>query len=97
MHCEDDWKFWDYALAHPEEYVIMQWTYLEDKNQKKIYDGDIGRILGNLVCEIYWDYGSWQIRNQGREGGLLSNINDSIEIIGNIYENPNLLSQPTTA
>ena len=70
--------------------VFMQCTGLKDKNGKLIYEGDIL----NYSClagysDIYtctFNNGSFLI------GGLLiSNTHLKSEVIGNIYENPELL------
>ena len=72
-------------------FVLLQFTGLRDKNEKEIYEGDIVKIIGALNAEIYWDFGSWQLRNKGRAGGLLFNLNDHLEVIGNIYQDSHLL------
>jgi len=76
--------------------TVGQFTGLVDKNDKHIYSGDI--ILNGLG-------GTWRVT--GLDGGsfdlfgicnkykgkqfLISALNNSAEVIGNIHENPELL------
>ena len=74
---------------------LMQSTGLKDKNGKEIFEGDIlGTKDGllNGVVEYRSDLGMWtnsliSYNNFER----LCNVAGSREIIGNIYENPELL------
>ena len=76
-------------------YSIMQSTGLVDKNGKEIFEGDIlGTNDGLLNGIVEWrtDLGLWTnslLRYNNFE--RLCSIANSREIIGNIYENPELL------
>ncbi len=78
---------------------LMQSTGLIDKNGKEIFEGDIlGTKDGllNGVVEYRSDLGMWTnslIRYNNFE--RLCNVASDREIIGNIYENPELLEELT--
>lgn len=81
---------------------VMQSTGLKDKNGKEIFEGDIlelsdcDEVIGNT--KIIWDnsmvtYMVEAVGVDGREAfyKVLSDEDFSYEVIGNIYENPELL------
>ncbi len=70
--------------------ILMQCTGLKDKNGKLIYEGD---ILNYSCLPGYLDiYTCTFNKGDFLIGGLLiSNTHLKSEIIGNIYENPELL------
>lgn len=85
-----------------EEMPIMQFTGLLDKNGKEIYEGDIlhfKNLSGNeVLLEVKWFKYKWVfekiLNGQNiKKGGLFGFSNpDLFEVIGNIYENPELLN-----
>ena|SRR3990167_6134858 len=81
--------------------ALMQSTGLKDKNDVLIYEGDIVRYYDSttmyLEAQVKWIHCGWSIQSEGMDGddielGNFELPNRSIEIIGNIYENPELLT-----
>ena len=79
------------------QYVCMQYTGLKDKNGKEIYEGD---ILTHKTATISYPTPTivksvWEFAHME---GVLNEMYgnrfkpDDFEVIGNIYENPELLS-----
>lgn len=98
----------DTGLEHdviPE--TIGQFTGLKDKNGKEIFEGDYIKISGGLRLEFYPDNGQI-IFNNHTASFVMKALNDckvymnfglgysdgtEIEVIGNIYENPELIDK----
>ena len=75
-------------------YVIQQCTGLKDKNGKLIYEGDIlqhPQLSHRFICE-WFKCGFWINFGQNGAKRLLSELHNSYEVIGNIYENKELLN-----
>jgi len=69
-----------------DDFGLMQYTGLKDKNGKEIYESDIvARDDSRETHEIIFEHGSF------KEKGSTWLYSTSWEIIGNIYENPELL------
>lgn len=79
------------SREHLSKCILMQCTGLKDKNGRLIYEGDI--VLNGLHNNlIEWYKGGFWIN--GFVNGAKWNIHiihDSLEVIGNIHENPELL------
>lgn len=76
--------------------TIMQCTGLKDRNGKLIYEGDIVEILhsGGKKAVVYWNEKNVCFELRGEAVAYNAHItirNDYFEIIGNIYQNPELL------
>lgn len=68
--------------------IPIQYTGLKDKNKKEIYEGDILKTSTDKIGVIMWDECMWTLK-LSNENWIVSPGYD--EIIGNIYENPELL------
>lgn len=84
------------------EYNLMQYIGLKDSNGKEIYEGDIveiedyfgediiGRVIYDETCSCYW-FMKGDERNHFKTTFDLEGYVHTV--IGNIYENPKLLSE----
>lgn len=79
--------------------TLLQFTGLKDKNNKEIYEGDVvtrtrflsGGDTGRY--EVYFEDGCFLLKPELTIiHDYLHNANN-VEVIGNIYENPELITQ----
>ena len=98
-----DIGFWKW-VAYDSTTVFNEWTGLKDREDVEIYEGDIVQFYRHddlthkhekrHIASIYWANGGFQfadLYNPNRTLASLWNPGESIEVIGNIYENPELL------
>lgn len=80
---------------------LMQYTGLLDKTGKEIYEGDFLKLNHWKSSDIFdytkpfivkWEFGQINFK-QGEHNNFIGSLNGKLgmEIIGNIYENPELL------
>jgi uncharacterized phage protein (TIGR01671 family) len=93
--CEPHWTHFE---PYHEDIKLMQHTGLKDKNGKEIYEGDILRYSYNtpqIEDENYLvrqNICGWEMRKNKKKRGQRSfRFAEKMEVIGNVYENPELL------
>jgi len=85
-----------YLNADFDEIELMQYTELKDKNNKEIYEGDIVTLHNSKYKVIFnTKEARFVLRDDEFESEIpfTNNNNERMEIIGNIYENPELLGE----
>lgn len=91
-------------ILRDENWIVMQYTGLKDKNGKEIYEGDIVKHNGFYEGDCYYNAGYGQVLWDDEDTGFYLTAKDTSfislfdltknldgEVIGNIYENPELL------
>lgn len=96
----DDW----YAYGQEDgsdNIILMQYTGLKDRNGQEIYDGDILRadIAGSIrIVKVVYKNGAFYIENIPHVQEQMFNTfpigmcKPVYEVIGNIYDNPEMLT-----
>lgn len=82
---------WEYVI--PE--TVGQYTGLDDKNGNKIFEGDIVDILteNEEIGVVVYENGGYIVFSDGFCVDFINNIHGTdVEIIGNIYDNPELMN-----
>ena len=86
-------------MQREKDYILMQYTGLKDKNGVEIYEGDIVAERGHycnsdkiIYQKIQWkeNYSCW-LRGEYQRLTPKNIKQYQIEVVGNIYDNPDLL------
>lgn len=80
--------------------ILLQWTGLKDKNGKEIYEGDIISVKGWTIAKIVWNEAvcsfQYSYPNMGNHSSTRTLFDfeavKKYEVIGNIYEAPELFT-----
>jgi uncharacterized phage protein (TIGR01671 family) len=108
VDCFDDEKIGvmlkrGYATIPRKNCVLMQYTGENDRNGKEIYEGDIIKIPENWneygmnageIYEIFYNECGFRLKPKYRKNakGMWLEDTEKLEVIGNIYENPELIN-----
>lgn len=92
-----------YVGNYPNDFILLQFTGLLDKNGKEIYDGDIISNETTYNLEVFWMGLGWGLRFKDMDelceeiimddgGNMIMEGNklQYMKIIGNRFENPEL-------
>lgn len=82
-----------YAMFEMEYFELMQSTGLKDKNGVEIYEGDIVKNIYDEIYVVKWFDAGFHLEEKYNGGFDYSELHfgDNKKVIGNIYENPELL------
>lgn len=82
-----------------DDYILMQFTGLHDKNGKEIYEGDLIRVSADETfigqVEYRQEVCAFEIKRFSKRNWNQYQLSSSqyLEVIGNIYENPELIPE----
>lgn len=87
--------FDDVRLLNFDDVNLMQYTGVKDKNGVEIYGGYITKdTYGTQIpMVVTWDDAGFRRFGEHNGERYVGYVKDSCEVIGNIYENPELLGR----
>lgn len=97
-----DFIKWHSMSNYKDCLEVNQFSGIKDKKNKEIYEGDIIKVDDNYdvygmvageTYQVYFDFGGFRLKPKIHKNakGYWLEEGDGIEVIGNIYENKELL------
>lgn len=87
-HC---FEFTDDEMLLVDPETVGQYINLTDKNGKKIFEGDIVKCKNSSPCKIAYIDSQFVMMWKNFYRNFERVYDDEVEVIGNIYDNPELL------
>lgn len=90
---------WNRTREELNNFIFMQFTGIKDRNGREIFEDDIVRInvpnggdFENTVGRVFWHDEEAAFYHGNSEGRPPKRMWEYVTVIGNVYENPDLLN-----